>query len=375
MLGFRIRKMRGKSPTKRPSADRGRGPLLEIQVHPSQIRLGVHYFFFTRRQLALWAAGIAFFVGLVLFGLIVSPIVIGNLFQRSEYEALVAERRRQGERLQTLSAQLAEVGESSDSLHLRMSRIYLAYGLDSEQEEGQGSGYPFVEAPFNEEPPQSIFRNSIRHGRGLERQIRERMAVLGSFIDEVQGFEEVHADQVRTTPSLTPLKREEFVLTSPFGTRRSPFTKQVDFHPGIDMAAATGTPIHAPADGKVVYSGRYPVRQSVSWWRYGNLVAVRHGDRFISIFGHCDTLNVRVGQSVTQGEVLATVGNTGWSTSPHLHYEVRRREEGTDYKPVDPRVYILDQSWRDEEQLLVRGRRAPDMSDFEPLPSIIARRR
>ncbi len=369
MLGFRVRKMRGKPPIKKAAT--GGGPLLEIQVHPSQIRLGVRYFYFTRRQLAIWVASILFYVGLVVFSLVVSPTVIGNLFQRSEYEALVAERRRQGERLQALSAQLTEVGEASDALHLRMSRIYLAYGLDSELEEGQGSGYPFAEADV----PQSIFRNSIRHGRGLERQIRERMAVLGSFIDEVQGFEEMHADQVLTTPSLSPLSRDEFVLTSPFGTRRSPFTKQVDFHPGIDLAAATGTPIHAPADGKVVYSGRYPVRQSVRWWRYGNLVAVRHGARFISVFGHCDTLAVRVGQKVKQGEVLATVGNTGWSTSPHLHYEVRRREEEGEYKPVDPRIYILDHSWRDEETLLVRGRRAPDLSDFEPLPRIIARRR
>ena len=373
MLGFRVRKMRGKPPARRPPASRG--PLLEIQVHPSQIRLGVRYFFFTRRQLAIWAASIAGYLALAVFSLLVSPIVIGHLFQRSEYESLVAERSRQGERLMALSKQLSEVGEASDALHLRMSRIYLAYGLDSDEEAGQGSGYPFAGAPPGDQDlPQSIFRNSLRHGRGLERQIHERMAVLGSFIDEVQRFEELHADQVRTTPSLAPLERDDFVLTSPFGTRRSPFTKQVDFHPGIDLAAATGTPIRAPADGKVVYAGRYPVRQSVSWWRYGNLVAVRHGDRFISIFGHCDTMAVRVGQTVKQGEVLATVGNTGWSTSPHLHYEVRRREEGGDYKPVDPRVYILDHSWRDEEQLLVRGRRAPDMSAFEPLPSIIARR-
>ena len=364
MLGFRRRQMRKKPPA-------SQGPLLEIQVHPSQIRLGVRYFFFTRRQLAAWAAGIVFFVGLVVFSLVVSPVVIGNVLQRSEYEALVAERGRQGERLQALSGQLAEVGEASDALHLKMSRIYLAYGLDGEHEEGQGSGYPFAEA----EVPQSIFRNDIRHGRSLERQILERMAVLGSFIDEVQGFEEMHADQVRTTPSVVPLRHDDFVLTSPFGSRRSPFTKKTDFHPGIDLAAATGTPIFAPADGKVVYAGRYPVRQSVSWWRYGNLAAVRHGDRFISLFGHCDTLAVRVGQKVKQGEVLGTVGNSGWSTSPHLHYEVRRREEGGDYKPVDPRVYILDHRWRDEEQLLVRGRRAPDLREFEPLPRIIQRRR
>jgi murein DD-endopeptidase MepM/ murein hydrolase activator NlpD len=364
MLGFRRRQMRNKPPA-------SQGPLLEIQVHPSQIRLGVRYFFFTRRQLFAWAGGILFYVGLVVFSLLVSPLVIGNIFQRSEYEALVAERARQGERLQALSSQLASVGEGSEALHLRMSRIYLAYGLDNEQEEGQGSGYPFAPADV----PQSIYGNAIRHGRGLERQILERMAVLGSFIDEVQGFEDVHADQVRTTPSLSPLRREDFVLTSPFGNRRSPFTKKADFHPGIDLAAATGTPIYAPADGKIVYAGRYPVRQSVSWWRYGNLVAVRHGDRFISLFGHCDTLAVRVGQKVAQGEVLGTVGNTGWSTSPHLHYEVRRRQEGEEYKPVDPRIYILDHRWRDEEQLLVRGRRAPDLKEYEPLPRIIERRR
>ena len=150
MLGFRLRKMRGKPRARRPSSKRG--PLLEIQIHPSQIRLGVRYFFFTRRQLAIWAAAIACYVGFVIFGLVVSPIVIGDLFQRSEYEALVSERRRQGERLETLSAQLAEVGEESDALHLKMSRIYLAYGLDSEEEEGQGSGYPFVEAEVPQSP-------------------------------------------------------------------------------------------------------------------------------------------------------------------------------------------------------------------------------
>ena len=115
---------------------------------------------------------------------------------------------------------------------------------------------PSRQVPFDDgDLPQSIFRNSIRHGRTLELQIRERMAVLGSFIDEVRGFEELHADQVLTTPSLSPLDRDAFVLTSPFGSRRSPFTKQYDFHPGIDMAAATGTEIRAPAGTLAGVSG------------------------------------------------------------------------------------------------------------------------
>ncbi len=163
------------------------------------------------------------------------------------------------------------------------------------------------------------------------------------------------------------------MLTSPFGTRRSPFTKNLDSHPGIDLAATPGTPILAPADGLVVFAGRYPLRYSVSWWRYGNLVGLRNGDRFITLFGHCDEIKVRTGQKVRQGEVVATVGNTGWSTSPHLHYEVRKKEEGDDFRPVDPRIYILDHRWRDEERLLVRARRAPDLRDFEPLPRRIRR--
>lgn len=194
--------------------------------------------------------------------------------------------------------------------------------------------------------PSSIYAANIRLGNGLLARISEQLGVLEAFLTEVQNFEEAHQDQVQTTPSISPLDSLEFVLTSPFGKRTSPFTKEIDFHAGIDLAAAVGTPIHAPADGVVAFSGRYPLRQSVSWWRYGNLVALRNGDRFITLFGHCDEIKVRGGQRVKQGDIIATVGNTGWSTNPHLHYEVRRLKDG-EFQPVDPRIYILDHRWRD----------------------------
>ncbi|MFQ5527515.1 MAG: M23 family metallopeptidase [Thermoanaerobaculia bacterium] len=345
-----------------------RVPFLEIQFHPGDIRSKVRYFFLSKKQVHWMAAGGAFALLFGIFNLVILPGVLQDFLSRSAYQSLVQERSLQGDRLKESIARLGALNSGSEALHLRMSRIYLAYGLEGDESAGQG-GYPVQAAPV----PNSIYAGAVTRAGELEAQIREQLQVLDTFIGEVQSFEQAHGGQVRTTPSISPLRSRDFVLTSPFGTRRSPFTKKIDFHPGVDLAAPVGTPIYAPADGIVVYAGRYPLRQSVSWWRYGNLVAMRNGDSFITLFGHCDEIRVRNGQKVSQGTIIATVGNTGWSTSPHLHYEVRHRDQVEGFRPVDPRIYILDHQWRDEEQLLVRARRAPSLRSFEPLPRIIAR--
>ena len=256
--------------------------------------------------------------------------------------------------------------QRGEDMQITLGKVLMVYGLGGSTGAGQG-GYPFAPEPV----PDSIYADTVRQGNRLRATISEDLRVVDTFLAEVVEFESAHRAQTETTPSACPLAGDGFVLTSPFGSRRSPFTKQLDFHAGIDLAAATGLPVTATADGVVVFAGRYPLAQNVSWWRYGNLVAIRHGEEFVTLYGHCDELKVSRGQHVRQGQTLATVGNTGWSTSPHLHYEVRRRAVGGDWLPVDPRIYILDHRWRDEEQLLVRGRSAPDPQQFEPLPAVI----
>jgi len=343
-------------------------PALEIQIHPGKVRWGVQYLFLSRRHLQ-WLAVISVALGLfVLSGLLLLPWAIGAYSRSQEYQSLLGERTQQGERVQVMSQELEDLAASTEDLLLRMERIYLTYGMTADESIGHG-GFPFRQG----ESFDSIYGVAVRHGRELESGVAEQLAVVETFIGEVESFEEAHRDQVLTTPSVSPLDPAEFVLTSPFGIRRSPFTNRVNLHPGLDMAAQTGTEILAPAAGVVVFSGRYPIRQSVSWWRYGNLVAIRHGERFITLFGHCDEILVNNGQQVEQQDVIATVGNTGWSTSPHLHYEVRRKDEEDRFVPVDPRVYILDHRWRNEERLLIRARRAPDLSAYEPLPRLIGR--
>lgn len=104
-------------------------------------------------------------------------------------------------------------------------------------------------------------------------------------------------------------------LSSSFGSRRDPFNGRRAFHSGIDIAHYVGTKVYATASGTVVSRGAVN--------GYGNMVKVANGDRFISVFGHLDKILVKRGQHVARGDVIGTMGNTGRSTGPHLHYEIR----------------------------------------------------
>jgi murein DD-endopeptidase MepM/ murein hydrolase activator NlpD len=129
------------------------------------------------------------------------------------------------------------------------------------------------------------------------------------------------------TPSIKPVRGW---FTSKFGYRISPFTQRPVMHNGLDIAAAPGSPISAPADGVVSFAGYDP--------GYGKLVSIDHGYGVVTRFGHTSQIFVEVGQKVKRRDVVAAVGNTGRSTGPHCHYEVR-----VNGVPVDPQNYVLDE--------------------------------
>ncbi|MGM0417545.1 MAG: peptidoglycan DD-metalloendopeptidase family protein, partial [Thermodesulfobacteriota bacterium] len=114
------------------------------------------------------------------------------------------------------------------------------------------------------------------------------------------------------------------VKTSSFSVRRfHPVLKKYKAHTGIDYGASRGTPIMATGDGKVIFSG----------WQggYGKLVIIKHPNNYKTYYGHCSALTVKKGDYVSQGDQVAKVGETGRTTGPHVHYEVRINN-----KPVDP---------------------------------------
>lgn len=105
-------------------------------------------------------------------------------------------------------------------------------------------------------------------------------------------------------------------LTSSFGYRRDPFSDEMHFHRGVDLAAALGSTVRAALDGRVSAVGWDPV--------LGNYVLIRHQIGYSSLYGHLQQVAVKTGSTVTRGQKIGSVGSTGKSTGPHLHFEVRR---------------------------------------------------
>jgi murein DD-endopeptidase MepM/ murein hydrolase activator NlpD len=345
---------------------RGESWRVELQIHPSDIRKRVRYLFLSRFHVTVLCVAALLYVLFVALAVAVGPGVIGGLMNRQEYYALAAERGRQGERLQALVGQLGHLQERTQSLGLSLSKVLLAYALPRAPAARTGA------ADLVEAVPDSIYAGVIQQGDRLSARLGEELRQVDGAMARVQSFEKANPDRVRSTPSVCPL-RGGFVLTSSFRTRRSPYTKQLEFHPGLDFAAPVGTPVHATADGVVAFAGQFPMGRDVNWWRFGNLVVVRHGDLFVTLYGHCDQIRVRARQAVRRGDVLGTVGNSGWSISPHLYYEVRKRDAEGEPRPVDPLMFILNRRWPNEERLLFGGRNTPPPNSYELLPKSLGR--
>ena len=143
----------------------------------------------------------------------------------------------------------------------------------------------------------------------LSRQVEERSDQLGLLESLLVGT----SVNKQFLPTLAPV--EDGWFSSNFGWRIDPFTGQRAFHEGIDFPAESGTYIVAAATGKVVTAEFHP--------QYGKIIEIDHGNGLVSRYAHASTFLVKEGDLVIRGQRIATVGSTGRSTGPHLHFEVR----------------------------------------------------
>lgn len=143
---------------------------------------------------------------------------------------------------------------------------------------------------------------------------------------QLQEYFDDQRSLLASTPSIWPTRGW---VTSDFGTRLDPYTAERMMHQGLDIATPHGQPVYSPSDGTVVFSG--------TEGGYGKVLVIDHGYGVKTRYGHLSEILVHLGDRIRRGDKVAAVGNTGRSTGPHLHYEVR-----VNGIPENPRKFILE---------------------------------
>ncbi len=247
----------------------------------------------------------------------------------SELERLRMESRHQRQQLVSFAKSIDDLQGEMGRLRQFDMKLRVMADLDGvvypEQIMGIGGENPENFNPLEAEV--SFQDQALIDGmtRGLDRLKTESSIQERSFQELVEYLED-QKSLLASTPSVWPVKGW---VTSGFGYRTSPFTGRREIHQGLDVATRTGTPIISPADGIVVFSGREG--------GFGNTLLVDHGYGIVTRYGHCSSLEVKLGDKIKRGDIIARVGNTGRSTGPHLHYEV-----AVNGVAVNPMRYILN---------------------------------
>lgn len=272
--------------------------------------------------------GLLAFGGVILFLFIVSSLFLfWSFFNRVSQEAELTKLETENS---FLSSELGGVKSVIDSLESELGKlvekenaIRTVFGLPEVDQEIRQLGVGGRE--YREPLPLGAlwgesFEEICSDIDELYRRIKFENESLEYIYEEVTNKKQL----LDHTPSIRPC---EGYISRGFGMKRDPFTGWMQFHQGIDFAAPRGTPVYASAHGEVTFTG---------WCgALGKVVKIDHGYNYLTVFGHLYSINVRKGQQVRRGQLIGGMGSTGYSTGPHLHYEVRYRGH-----PTDPRRFI-----------------------------------
>jgi len=159
-------------------------------------------------------------------------------------------------------------------------------------------------------------------------------------------------DRTAHIPAIQPISEKYLrAMASGYGYRRDPIYGTTKFHEGMDFSSPIGTPVYATGDGTVTHAA----------WQssYGNLIEISHGYNYTTRYAHLSQIMVKPGQNVKRGDLIGKVGNTGKSTGPHLHYEVRFR--GQPQNPVN--YYYYDLTPEEYDRMIIEAENAGHVMD------------
>jgi murein DD-endopeptidase MepM/ murein hydrolase activator NlpD len=175
--------------------------------------------------------------------------------------------------------------------------------------------------------------------------LANRIVVQSRSFDEVFDLARNKDKMLRSIPAIQPVDNRDLKkISSFFGYRIHPIFKRQMFHDGLDFTAPVGTKVYATGDGVVVEAVR-------ARYGYGNRITINHGYGYQTTYAHLNSFAVKPGQKVQRGQLIGTVGNTGLSSGPHLHYEVLKN--GTKVNPIY--YFFGDLSPQDYQEVISRA--------------------
>lgn len=304
---------------------------MNIIIHSKRLRRSGHISFNQSKALIV----MAFLLFLLPVGMLYTGYTLGqnahgptaSAMLTSLYDDLNRQRREIGEakrvaddNVNALSIRLAQMQAQMWRLNALGERLTKMAKLD--RGEFDFDAVPAQGGPAEIGEQQSVeIPDFLKRMDELTHQVDDRskqLAVLESMLMN-------RNLQAEVLPAGRPIKRGW--TSSFFGMRTDPFTGKLEHHKGVDFAGKDGSDIISVASGVVTYAGpRYG---------YGNLVEVNHGNGYVTRYGHCKEIMVKVGDTVKKGQLIALMGSTGRSTGPHVHFEVRLNG-----KNVNPEKYV-----------------------------------
>jgi len=297
-------------------------------------------------QIPSWIlrSAIAFFIlmgGLVALGLFNYAFVLGQL---NDNYSLRAENRRLKGQLQVFKVKMSTLEDSVDRIQTFRDKLKVITGSEATPIELNVNELPnsatnigrpprdipgvkTIESSYQQNDPEK--REFQMAYTEIDQQIVKATAQALALESSLQSHYLSLMDQKDFLNAKPTRKPVVGYYTSGFGVRRSPVGNRLKMHEGLDIANFVGSPIQTTADGIVVYA---TVKAG-----YGQTVIVDHGYGIQTWYAHTKKILVRRGQKVSRGDIVAQLGNSGQSTGPHLHYEIR-----VNGIPVDPLSYILE---------------------------------
>jgi murein DD-endopeptidase MepM/ murein hydrolase activator NlpD len=299
-----------------------------------------------KERLKRLAGSMAF--GLV-FGMVV--IVLAYNFMKSPREKVLLNELEQyklqykimNDRMDKIQKVLADVQDRDDNIY---RVIFEAEPIPSEGRKAGFGGVDRYEHLMRLDNSKIIVNTAKR----LD-EITSQLVVQSKSYDEVFKLAKDKEKLIASIPAIQPVDFHDLRrVGSLFGYRTDPFYKVTKFHEGIDFTAAVGTPIYVTGDG-VVSEAEY------NSGGYGNKITINHGYGYETVYAHLSKIKVKKGQRVKRGEVIGLMGNTGKSTAPHLHYEVRK--SGV---PMNPIYFFFNDITPAEYQAMIELSKQPSQT-------------